>query len=223
MLGSDTEEGRVYFGYLGICRDFIEDLDRNAPILDAGSGDGRFLRVLQEVGFRNIHATDYSERALAFAKLFVPGVETAVADLAKLPYADQSFDRVFLIETLEHIIPDMIPAIVREFARILRPEGELIITVPSTLLPVSKKHYQHFSADSLAAAVSPEFTPEEVIGQNYAGLRLLKALYLLIDNRWVSLPTLARWYNRVVWPRCFNRSVPGRGRRIIGRFKKSVS
>ena len=52
----------------------------------------------------------------------------SVSDITSIPEPDESFDAIMCIEVLEHV-PDPVLAI-REFARLLRPGGELIITTP---------------------------------------------------------------------------------------------
>ena len=53
------------------------------------------------------------------------------ADVARLPFKDGAFDAVICSEVLEHI-PDNRKA-VRELVRVLRPGGELVISVPRYL------------------------------------------------------------------------------------------
>jgi SAM-dependent methyltransferase len=48
------------------------------------------------------------------------------ADLTKLPYADDAFDKVLCVSTIEHV-PDDAQGI-RELARVLKPVGRLLLT-----------------------------------------------------------------------------------------------
>jgi len=50
------------------------------------------------------------------------------ADVTELPFADAAFDAVISLDVLEHV-PDFRAAL-REFVRILRPGGRLVLTVP---------------------------------------------------------------------------------------------
>ncbi len=49
-------------------------------------------------------------------------------DVTRLPFANGSFDAVLSLDVLEHV-PDY-QAALREFARVLRPGGELVLSVP---------------------------------------------------------------------------------------------
>ena len=79
------------------------------------------------------------------AILDVEGMETVEADVRELPFADQSFDQVLLVSTLEHIGADnsvygLEPepvdgveprlAALRSLRRVLRLDGGLLATVP---------------------------------------------------------------------------------------------
>jgi SAM-dependent methyltransferase len=74
----------------------------------------------------------------------VEGIETVEADVRSLPFPDRSFDQVLLVSTLEHVGADNSVyglaaerdggdarlAALRELARVLRPRGSLLLTVP---------------------------------------------------------------------------------------------
>lgn len=63
---------------------------------------------------------------------FLEGVECDTCDLEKdpLPYGDASFDMVVFTETLEHI-PRSPHAILAEVARVMKPGGLLVFSVPN--------------------------------------------------------------------------------------------
>jgi SAM-dependent methyltransferase len=104
-----------------------------------------------------IVGVDYSERAISFAKAFNPGIEFFVQDLTllDLPYR---FDQIILNEVIEHIPPEMLPEIIRRIAAHLKDEGMLVVSVPSANKPVSAKHYQHFTPESLEKTLRPYFS-----------------------------------------------------------------
>lgn len=93
-----------------------------AQVLDAGCGEGSFLaglsRRLPKTAFFGVDlarggialATDFGEHALFF-----------VADLAKLPFADESLD---------YIINILSPASYAEFKRTLKPGGKIVKALP---------------------------------------------------------------------------------------------
>lgn len=223
-LSSDRtdQKGRLYFGYIDFCVALATQ--HGGPILDAGCGDARLLGELSKKTTEKLYGTDYSERAIAFARLLVPEAEFAVADLTNLPYSDNFFEQVFLIETLEHIKPEQIPEMLTELRRVLQPGGRLIITVPSVrqgLPGPDSKHYQHFSPTSLRETVDTQFTIEKMYGQWKSGFHVLKIMYRLIDNSLWDIRPLRIFFNRHLWPRYLNICKPEEGSRLIAVCVKS--
>jgi ubiquinone/menaquinone biosynthesis C-methylase UbiE len=93
--------------------------------LDAACGTGRFAEFLAQRGHRVI-GVDSSPDMLAHARRRVPEAEFRVAELDALPLADDSVDVVVCALALEHV-PRLDP-VLAEFARVLRPGGDLVIS-----------------------------------------------------------------------------------------------
>ena len=138
-------------------------------ILDAGCGDGRFCHELSKENIR-IVGVDFSKNAIGFAKSFNPDVEFFVQDLEDLNLK-YKFDYVLLIETLEHFIPEKIPIILQNISNVLKKEGKLIVAVPSKNLPLCKKHYQHFTKESLAKTLESSFKVVDISGYSKTGYK----------------------------------------------------
>lgn len=119
-------------------------------ILDVGCGDGylagRLLAV--EGGGVDYVAVDYSSRALEFARSRVPAITVFERDLTQPDWTDglpQGYDRVLFVETLEHLVPDCHERVLRQIRGLMKPDGVMIASVPSTLVPRNvKAHYKHF-------------------------------------------------------------------------------
>ncbi|MBM2817615.1 MAG: Methyltransferase type 12 [Parcubacteria group bacterium] len=218
-----SQNGRLYFGYLNFCVSIVKKFG-NGSILDAGCGDGRFLGQVAKLGDNySLFGADYSERAIEFARLLVPQGQFSTSNLSKLQYGSNSFDAVFLIETLEHIEPSNISMILKESSRVLKKDGVLIVTVPSSLQgipPSGSKHYQHFTTKSLTETASEYFRVDTIFGQDRACFHILKLLYKLIDNKFIDIKPLRKFYNKHIWTRYFNVCDKEKGRRLIAIFKK---
>jgi 2-polyprenyl-3-methyl-5-hydroxy-6-metoxy-1,4-benzoquinol methylase len=95
-------------------------------LLDCPAGEGALAQRLLAEGFEIRCCDLYSE-------LFrLDGVEIKRGDLsATLPYDSQSFDYITSLDGLEHI--DSPPQAFREYKRLLKPRGHLIISVPNIL------------------------------------------------------------------------------------------
>jgi len=106
---------------------------------------------------------------------------------------EERFDLITMIDVLEHIpIPEILE-LRCHLRRLLRPNGRLLVTVPSKNLPLSAKHYQHFDAQSLVNALAPEFSPVEIIGHLKGG------------SAWRKLIRRVNWAV-AAWP--FRRRIP---------------
>lgn len=95
-------------------------------LIDVGAGFGR---LVDEYGqFASVALVDASPTMLEAARERVAGMDRVVvvaAEAAALPFADQSVDVVVAVRLLVHVAD---PGVVfREFARVLRPGGRLII------------------------------------------------------------------------------------------------
>ena len=122
------------------------------PVLDVGCGDGHFASICYDtpidVGV-DVHLGDAREAAAR------PGVYRSVvlAGATELPLQDSSFGTVVSNCVLEHI-PDIDGALA-EIARVLRPEGELAITVPNPDFPAQlffSRAFARLGVPSLAEA-----------------------------------------------------------------------
>jgi SAM-dependent methyltransferase len=95
-------------------------------LLDVPAGEGALATRLIDLGFE-VQCCDL------YPQIFrLPDVEIKRGDLsAALPYEDSSFDYIVCVEGLEHIENPHQAG--REFQRILRPGGHLIVSIPNIL------------------------------------------------------------------------------------------
>ena len=100
---------------------------RSRRILNIGVGNGWLERRCAEYGFET-HALDPS--ATAVAALQSERIAARVGSIDQLPYPDDHFDTVFCSEVLEHLDDPTLGAGLKEIARVLKPGGHLIGTVP---------------------------------------------------------------------------------------------
>jgi SAM-dependent methyltransferase len=104
------------------------ELEPGTRLLEVGCGVGAVLAVLgQEFPGIVLHGVDIEPKQLEFARghLERAGVEATLheADARALPFADQSFDHVWMMWFLEHVADP--PEIVREARRVLVPGGAI--------------------------------------------------------------------------------------------------
>jgi SAM-dependent methyltransferase len=95
-------------------------------LLDAPSGRGALSAAAATLGF-TVTACDIKPDVFA-----VPSICCERVDLQEaLPYADGEFDVVVCVEGIEHVENPF--HLLREFRRVLRPGGRLIVTTPNVL------------------------------------------------------------------------------------------
>jgi 2-polyprenyl-6-hydroxyphenyl methylase/3-demethylubiquinone-9 3-methyltransferase len=104
-----------------------------ARILDVGCGTGELASRLSSRGF-SVTGCDISARMLERAQAVsaMTAIEWVRLDCAwkRLPFADVSFNVVTMSSVLEYI--NDLSGVVQEIARVLRPGGVLVVTVPDT-------------------------------------------------------------------------------------------
>ncbi len=95
-------------------------------VLDAGCGPGKFISRIENK--YSVIGADFSLEALKYSKNENKS-PIFVGDLEKLGIRDNSFDCIVSLEVLEHLHRD--EKTLREYARVLKPGGIGIITVPA--------------------------------------------------------------------------------------------
>ena len=98
-------------------------------LLDVGCSTGSFLKIARDLGFTRTCGIDVAAASVEWANSNVRGIEAVAGNFLEQPFRENEFDIVTLWATLEHV-PD--PAgFIRESLRVLKPGGELYVSVPS--------------------------------------------------------------------------------------------
>jgi demethylmenaquinone methyltransferase/2-methoxy-6-polyprenyl-1,4-benzoquinol methylase len=139
-------------------------------VLDLAGGTGRVADALDAVGYEAIVA-DLSKPMLGEAR--DRGLETVQGDASTLPFPDDSFDAVVIVDAYHHL-PAQADALA-EAARIVAPDGVVVIrdfdptTVVGRLIEVAELLFgmgsQFADADEAAAALSGAGLHSRVLGR----------------------------------------------------------
>jgi ubiquinone/menaquinone biosynthesis C-methylase UbiE len=107
-------------------------------VLDIACGRGEVPAIVCQRGGIGI-ALDYAQAACAFTQRVLAvhdpqGTHSALvrADATRLPFASGSFERVSMLDIIEHLYPPQLEAMFREVARVLAPGGYAVLhTLPN--------------------------------------------------------------------------------------------
>lgn len=108
--------------------DLLADLPDTPDVLDVGPGDG--ARTLANLPAGSV-GLDISRLGLELATETVPEAKLLQGEMTTLPLTDNSFDGITAYHSVFHVPRENHPAVYREFARVLRPGGRVLMTLPS--------------------------------------------------------------------------------------------
>ena len=172
------------------------------PVLDYGAGIGCLTEQLLAAGIQ-VAACDFSAASVETLRRRLAGnpLLLSVELLREMPSALQAsaYGTVFLIETLEHLLPEWRQESLREIFRILKPGGQVVVTVPhAEVLAAAQvlcpdcgamfhrvQHVASFDARSLSAVMA-QHGFSEVLCQPFN-------LVLLTDVHQHPVRRLRRW------------------------------
>jgi len=107
--------------------DLLADLPDDPVVLDVGCGDG--ARTLANLPSASV-GIDVSREGLELARETVPTARLVHGEMSALPVGDERFDAVTAYHAVFHVARERHPAVYAEFARVLRPGGRLLMTLP---------------------------------------------------------------------------------------------
>lgn len=191
--------GYKYLCYLMHIKEIIETLQPQS-VIEVGCGEGRFIGMLNDKIKRKV-GTDLAERPIMFAKAFNSNVDFHAIDAKDM---NEKFDVVTAIEVLEHI-PD---EEVNEFFNILadraNTDGHVVISTPTTVLKLNKKHYRHYTADLFREQLKKSNAKLEIVNIDYI---YRKSLF---TNLYFRLTRTKFWFieihflNKIIWNYIWN-------------------
>jgi SAM-dependent methyltransferase len=179
----------------------------DADVLDVGTSTGTNLRMLRELGFRNVVGVDNSPDAIRFCAEKGLG-SVRLGDVCALPFPDQSFDLILATDIIEHVDDDA--AALKELRRVLRPAGMLLLSVPTFemlwgLQDDVSHHRRRYTMPQLVSKLRGcDFVPVEHFYFNYIlflpillARRAMRVLPMRFDSENQLNPG---WLNRVLSP-----------------------
>lgn len=105
----------------------LKKIPAGSRILDAGAGEQKYQRFCSHLNYVAQNFAKYDGEGLQ-TKSWDQTKLDIVSDITQIPELDVSFDAIIYIEVFEHL-PEPVKAI-KEFTRLLKPGGYLILTAP---------------------------------------------------------------------------------------------
>lgn len=179
-------------------------------VLNIGIGNGHFERQAHDRGWQ-VHSLDPDPSAVH--KLQGVGVQATVGYIERMPFANGQFDAVVASEVLEHLSDEQRDQGLREIARVLKPKGWFLGTVPynedlkagEVVCPGCGEifhrwgHHKSFTVESLRGELGAHFAVREArctafvsyVGRSLVGkLKSLVRVLLARAGHMVALPNV---------------------------------
>jgi SAM-dependent methyltransferase len=182
-LSPDWEYYPTYLAKLGLVRRYLSTLPAGTRVLDAGCGEGVLVDEFRQ-------------------RLAIEGVDpnyssslVRCGSVLELPFEDGAFDRALCLDVLEHLALAEQPRALAELFRVLKPGGELLVTVPNLAHLQSRLHF--LFTGRLIRTASPSKHPGDRPVAEYLDLAQ-RTGFALVERRGIfpTVPVLTRWIRR---------------------------
>lgn len=176
------------------------------PVLDIGCGDGFFASVLLkslkkkhfEAGLdMDKHETKRAKKSSSYEKVYTKSI-------LKMPFESGSFNTVFSNGTLEHV--EGIEKAVKEISRVLKKNGRLIFTVPSSHLGSYLFFYRLFGwlrLKKLSRKYEEKFNlifkHHNLFDHNKWEKLLLKNGFVAVDYKYYNTKSMISLHDILTW------------------------
>lgn len=125
-VGTNNESMRIIW-----LENTLNKIPKGLRILDAGAGEQQFKRFCSHLNYVSQDFAQYKPESISEGLQMAKwdyGTLDIVSDIASIPEADSSFEAIMCTEVFEHIINPR--DAIKEFSRLLKKDGYLIITAP---------------------------------------------------------------------------------------------
>lgn len=173
----------TYIAKLDAVRRWLDRLPAGLRVLDAGCGEG-------------VLVDQYAER------LAIEGIDpnytsarVTNGSLTALPYEAATFDRALCLDVLEHLTFEEQPRALAELYRVLKPGGELLVSVPNLAHLQSRVHF--LLTGRLIRTASEQKHPGDRPAADYIDMAR-RAGFTLIARRGIfpTVPVITRFIRK---------------------------
>jgi SAM-dependent methyltransferase len=159
-------------------------LEPHKLLIDCGAGTGRFAAAASQ--YCSAMAVDDHEESLAIARRHLSPEFVKRGSCTDLPFPDKIADGVTALDVIEHIQDDC--RALREMARVLKPGGLIVVTVPAFQAlwsdwDVALHHVRRYRRPQLVQRLRE--AGFEVLHCSYVNVLIFPAVYVL--RKWRTL------------------------------------
>src|SRR5688500_7444392 len=179
----DWEYYPTYLAKLKAVRRWLDSAAPGTRVLDAGCGEGVLVdEYAGRLAIEGIDPNYGSERV-------------RTGSLTALPFEDAVFDRALCLDVLEHLTFEEQPRALAELFRVLKPGGDLLVSVPNL---AHRQSRVHFLLQGRLIRTAAEFKPrgdrpavDYIELARRAGFELTARIGIF-----PTVPVLTRWIRR---------------------------
>ncbi|WGZ91676.1 MAG: methyltransferase domain-containing protein [Candidatus Thiocaldithrix dubininis] len=190
--------GLEYLCYQKHLHENVIDMEP-VSVLEIGCGDGFFIGNLPDSITKKV-GIDLSSEAINFAKAFHPNCVFYTKNISEI---NDEFEVIIAIEVIEHIPENILNSFFQDTFERMSNNSTLIISVPTTVLPLNSKHYRHYTKEILVEQLKKSGVSFKIkkIEYIYKDSFFIKIYRRLIDNKLFSLEIkpITNFFWRSVW------------------------
>ncbi|MDK2849940.1 MAG: hypothetical protein PWP03_189 [Candidatus Woesearchaeota archaeon] len=164
--------------------EFLSYLPSDAVILDAGCGCGRDTDIFSEEGY-TVYGIDFSPKMIKLAKTHYNG-KFLVRDILNTKFKDEKFDGIWANASLIHLPKTKLVLALKEFSRILKPNGFLFFNVIKGDKTFKELEKKNFYDGKLPVSLFEKDEITDLVSEN--GFHVIKT-YVETDDthEWIDL------------------------------------
>ncbi|MCU0770544.1 MAG: class I SAM-dependent methyltransferase [Verrucomicrobia bacterium] len=198
-------------------------LREGSRVLDAGAGSSKYRPYFKLCRYETQDFCQYEGELVRYRQPI-----DHVCDITQIPIGDAAFDCILCVEVLEHVVDPV--AVLREFSRLMKPGGLLLLTAPQGSMVHMEPHhyyggfshywYKHWipQCGFKLESVTPQSGPGRVavygLEQLYLGWRTWERTLPLVRRTLSLVLRIAFWklpvhYIVPLTARWFDKRLPG--------------
>ena len=128
-------------------------INRNSKVLDFGCGTGNYLHGISQLSHAKYYGVDASSEMIDVAKHKKISAEFKIGNHKHLPFSDDFFDFVYVLDVLQHIPQNELHLFFIELSRVLKP-GCPVLFLTVSHQQLKKRTWNEYFPSAAAIQIS---------------------------------------------------------------------